>query len=103
MSGKGIVGRKSRHLLRIKDLDVLEETKKLVTCSSEGLIILWDLEGLVDGKEAEEYSFEAKCRITCVSGVMAQKPRRVKVEVVQSGGESEFEEVGRERVLVTME
>ena len=103
MNGKILIEKTTRHQLRIKDLNILHSSSKLVTCSSEGLILMWDLERLLKCEESEEYSYEAKCRLTCVGMVMAQKPRLVKISVIQSGGESEFEEERGERVTVTLE
>ena len=84
------------HQLRIKDISAVDNV--VVTCSSEGLILAWDLSKLVKGEEAVLARYEAKCRLTCLQVVRAVKSvTRVK-ETGVVYPESDYEDVVKSNI-----
>lgn len=91
-TGKVLLSISTPHQLRIKSLSLLETTTTttgsgkvlLVTCSSEGLVCVWDIQSLYsqygaaddaktitvqDASKFIVFSYEAKCRLTCLKTV----------------------------------
>ena len=84
-TGRILLNLATKHQLRIKDMAGLPVLGQITTCSSEGLIQIWDLEKLVDKIDLEATKdsslltsvdecadsivgqFDCKCRVTCIS------------------------------------
>ena len=88
----------SLHSTRVKDLDILNEHDilYLCTCSSDGVVKLWNLGNSIDEKKLiliKEYN--AKCRLTCLklSGTETQKPKKEINLLEGNESQSEYEDM----------
>ncbi len=78
--GKDVGEVKTKHNLRIKDLARLPKTNLVASCSSDGLLLIWDIQKIIadqfsEGKEQDWIvnEYNCKCRLTCLEFVGGDK------------------------------